>query len=97
MTAPTSPCTARRAQVEAAGAADHLLVTCGAGDGATTQVLVPTSAKGLSVMPMQTIDLTRRFSSVTFDDVRVSADAVVGAPAEAAPDVDRQFQVFSIS
>ncbi len=81
-------------QVEAAGAANHLLVTCGAGDGATTQVLVPTSAKGLSVTPMQTIDLTRRFSRVTFDDVRVSADAVVGAPAEAAPDVHRQFQVL---
>ena len=45
--------------------AGHLLVTCGddvgGGDG-TTQVLVPTSTPGLTVSPMQTVDLTRRFS-----------------------------------
>ena len=65
--------------VEAAGAAGHLLVTCDAGDGTTTQVLVPTSAEGITVSPMQTVDLSRRFSRVTFDDVRVPGDAVVGA------------------
>jgi alkylation response protein AidB-like acyl-CoA dehydrogenase len=82
--------------VESAGAAGHLLVTCGdSGDG-VTQVLVPASAAGLTVSPMQTIDLTRRFSVVTFDDVRVPAEAVVGAPGEAATDVDRQFQVFVV-
>ena len=80
--------------VEAAAAADHLLVTCDAGGGTTTQVLVPTTASGLRVVPMQTIDLTRRFSTVTFDGVRVPVDAVVGTAGEAAPDVDRQFLVF---
>ena len=83
--------------VESAGAAGHLLVTCGDGvGGGTTQVLVPTSAAGITVSPMQTIDLTRRFSVVTFDDVRVPADAVVGAAGEAAADVDRQFRVFVV-
>ena len=62
----------------------------------TTQVLVPAAATGLTVSPMQTIDLTRRFSAVTFDDVRVPADAVVGATGEASADVDRQFQVFLV-
>ena len=47
--------------VESAGTAAHLLVTCGDGGG-TTQVLVPTSATGVTVSPMQTVDLTRRFS-----------------------------------
>ncbi len=81
--------------VESAGAAGHLLVTCGDGGG-TTQVLVPAAATGLTVSPMRTIDLTRRFSTVTFDDVRVPADAVVGATGEASADVDRQFQVFVV-
>ncbi len=49
--------------VESAGTAAHLLVTCGDGGG-TTQVLVPTSATGVTVSPMQTVDLTRRFSVV---------------------------------
>jgi alkylation response protein AidB-like acyl-CoA dehydrogenase len=87
--------------VESAGTADHLLVTCrddgaGAGGGRHTQVLVPASATGLTVSPMQTIDLSRRFSVVTFDDVRVPADAVVGVIGGASKDVDRQFQVLLV-
>ncbi len=85
--------------VESAGAAGHLLVTCsdGGGDGVgTTQVLVPTSVAGVTVSPMQTIDLTRRFSQVTFDDVRVPADTVVGAMGQASADVDRQFLEFLV-
>ena len=45
---------------------------------------------------MQTIDLSRRFSVVTFDDVRVPADAVVGTIGEASRDVDRQFEVLLV-
>ena len=81
--------------VEAAGTAAHLLVTCGDGGG-TTQVLVPASATGVTVSPMQTIDLTRRFAVVDFDDVRVPADVVVGVTGKGATDVDRQFQVFLV-
>jgi alkylation response protein AidB-like acyl-CoA dehydrogenase len=80
--------------VESAGQADHLLVTCSEAGGGTTQVLVPASTTGLSVAPMQTIDLTRRFAVVTFDDAVVPAEAVVGRAGEAAADVDRQFQVW---
>jgi alkylation response protein AidB-like acyl-CoA dehydrogenase len=81
--------------VESAGTASHLLVTCRDGVG-TTQVLVPASAMGLKVSPMQTVDLTRRFDVVTFDEVRVPADGVVGRTGEAAPEVDRQFQAFLV-
>jgi alkylation response protein AidB-like acyl-CoA dehydrogenase len=75
--------------VEAAGQADRLLVTCGHGDG-VTQVLVPAVTPGVCVAAMHTVDLSRRFGVVTFDDVRVPAASVVGRPGEAAPDVDRQ-------
>ena len=81
--------------VEAAGRAEHLLVTCAdAEGGGTTQVLVPASATWVSVTPMQTIDLTRRFGVVAFDDVVVPAEAVVGRASGAAADVDRQLQVW---
>jgi alkylation response protein AidB-like acyl-CoA dehydrogenase len=76
-------------QVESAGEAGHLLVTCVDGGG-VTQVLVPTEAPGLAAAAMQSVELTRRFSVVTLDDVRVDAAAVVGAPGDAADDVDRQ-------
>jgi alkylation response protein AidB-like acyl-CoA dehydrogenase len=83
--------------VEAAGAAGHLLVTCRHADGdGTTQVLVPASTAGVGIRAMQTIDLTRRFSVVTFDDVRVSADTVIGTMGEAAADVDRQFLTYLV-
>jgi alkylation response protein AidB-like acyl-CoA dehydrogenase len=77
--------------VESAGMAGHLLVSCrDVVGGGTTQVLVPTLAAGVTVSPMQTIDLTRRFSVVAFDGVRVPADTVVGAAGEASADVERQ-------
>ena len=83
--------------VEAAGAAGHLLVTCRDADGVgTTQVLVPASTSGVGLTPMQTVDLTRRFSVVTFDDVRVSADAVIGTAGQATADVDRQFLIYLV-
>ena len=78
--------------VEAAGQADHLLVTC-ADESGTTQVLVGASTPGVSVAPMRTVDLTRRFGVVTFDDVRVGPDTVVGTPGEAAIDVERQLRL----
>lgn len=78
--------------VEAAGQAEHLLVTARAPEG-LTQVLVPTDTAGVSVEPMRTVDLTRRFSVVTFDNVRVPLDAVVGEVGEAADLVERQLQL----
>jgi alkylation response protein AidB-like acyl-CoA dehydrogenase len=81
--------------VESAGQADHLLVTGAEGDG-VTQLLVPASADGLSVEPMQTVDLTRRFSVVRFDDMHLTEAAVVGTAGDAAADVERQLQRFLV-
>lgn len=63
--------------VESADVAGHLLVTGRTGDG-LTQVLVPSDAPGVTIEPMRTVDLTRRFSVVRFDGVRVPSSLVVG-------------------
>jgi alkylation response protein AidB-like acyl-CoA dehydrogenase len=75
--------------VESADRADYLLVTGRTGAG-LTQVLVPRETSGLSVMPLSTVDLTRRFSTVTFDQVRVPADAVLGVVGQADEQVEHQ-------
>jgi alkylation response protein AidB-like acyl-CoA dehydrogenase len=81
--------------VEAAAQADQLLVTCREGT-ATTQVLIPAGTSGVSVVPMRSNDLSRRFGVVTFDGVRVGADAVVGAAGGAEAEVDRQLQILLV-
>jgi len=77
--------------VESGARADHLLVTGRTGSG-RTQVLVPVGAAGLSISPMHTVDLTRRFSVVTFDDVRVPTSAIVGEVGVAGEQVERQIE-----
>ncbi len=77
--------------VEAAGRADQLLVTGRSASG-LVQVLVPADTAGISIEPLKGVDLSRRFSVVTFDGVRVPADAVVGDPATTEAAVERQLQ-----
>ena len=73
-----------KAPVEAAGQADLFLVTARAGgeDGGLIQLLVPAGTPGVSVSPMRTLDLTRRYGRVTFTDAAVPASAVLGWPGE---------------
>jgi alkylation response protein AidB-like acyl-CoA dehydrogenase len=78
--------------VESAARADHLLVTGRTGRG-LTQVLVPRDTPGVSIAPMRTVDLTRRFSVVAFDRVRVPATAVVGTIGEADDQVAHQLDL----
>jgi alkylation response protein AidB-like acyl-CoA dehydrogenase len=77
--------------VESAGDAGHLLVTGRTGPG-LTQVLVAEGTPGLAVAPLESVDMTRRFSTVSFDDVRVPVTAVVGRVGEADEQVDRQLR-----
>jgi alkylation response protein AidB-like acyl-CoA dehydrogenase len=81
-----------KSPVEAAGQAEHFLVTARTGGG-LTQLLVPADAPGITVSPLESIDLVRRFAEVRFDDVQVPASAVVGEVGGAGPDVERQLQV----
>jgi alkylation response protein AidB-like acyl-CoA dehydrogenase len=77
--------------VESAAVADHLLVTGRTGEG-LTQVLVPAGASGVSVSPMESVDMSRRFSVVTFEDVRLPATSVVGEIGSADAQVARQLE-----
>jgi alkylation response protein AidB-like acyl-CoA dehydrogenase len=77
--------------VEAAAQAAHILVAGQDGSG-VTQVLVPADAPGVSITPLRTVDLTRRFAEVRLDDVRVALDAVVGERGGAFAAVERQRQ-----
>jgi alkylation response protein AidB-like acyl-CoA dehydrogenase len=76
--------------VESAARARYLLVTGRSGSG-LTQVLVPQETAGVSVRPMHSLDTTRRFDVVTFEDVRVPvAGSLVGQVGSAGEQVDRQ-------
>jgi len=69
--------------------ADHLLVSAMTPDG-LTQFLVPADVSGVTVGPMESIDLARRLAFIEFDSVQVPATAVVGAVGEAEEAVERQ-------
>lgn len=81
--------------VEAGAQADHLLVVV-AHDGGLSHVLVPAGAAGLTVTPMDGLDLVRRFAEVSLDGVRVGPEAVVGTRGRAADDVERALQVAGV-
>jgi alkylation response protein AidB-like acyl-CoA dehydrogenase len=83
-----------KAMVEAAGEAVWFLISArpdGGGDG-LVQFLVPRDAPGLTVTPMNGLDLVRRFGQVRIDDVVVAGSARVGA-GDATADIERQLQI----
>jgi alkylation response protein AidB-like acyl-CoA dehydrogenase len=75
-------------------AAGLFLVTAAEVDGdGVTQFLVPADTPGVTVVPLEGLDLTRRFVDVRFDGVALGADAVLGTAGGAAASVDRQLDV----
>lgn len=76
--------------VESAAQASQLLVSGRTDDGAMVQALVPSDATGVTIEPMQSVDLTRRFCIVRLDSVRLSADALVGDDSDAAAAIEAQ-------
>jgi alkylation response protein AidB-like acyl-CoA dehydrogenase len=76
-----------KAPVEAGGQADWLLVTAREGSG-LTQLLVATDTPGVTITQLQGLDMTRRYAQVTFSNVEVAPDAVVGAAGDAGSQVD---------
>ncbi len=65
------------ASVESASDSRYLLVTADEAAG-RSHVLVPLDAPGLSLRPLNGVDLTRRFGDVTLDEVVVPLTARVG-------------------
>ena len=81
-----------KSPVEAAGQVDHFLVTART-DGGLTQLLVPAATAGITVTPMESLDLVRRYAELRFEDVFVPASAVLGEAGSAAGDVERQLEI----
>jgi alkylation response protein AidB-like acyl-CoA dehydrogenase len=81
--------TGTRGFVQHAQSADHLLVVA-ALEGEPVQVLVPSSAAGVGVRPLECLDLSRRLAHVDLDHVQVGAEAIVGGGADA---LEAQLQV----
>lgn len=77
--------------VESVKQAKYLLVT-GSSEGGKTQAIVPVSDAGVGVKGLKSIDVTRRFGAVTFDNVRAPASALVGDFGRADEQVSRQVQ-----
>jgi alkylation response protein AidB-like acyl-CoA dehydrogenase len=71
---------------------DSLVISGRTGDG-LTQVLVPAETSGVTVTPMNSVDLTRRFGAVSFDDVRVPLEAAVGEVGAARAQVEQQLHL----
>ena len=81
--------------VEAGAEANWFLVTA-VGSGGLTQLVVPADAEGVTVVPLQGIDLVRRNAEVRLDRVHVPATAVVGPPGGAAYSFERQLQTVLV-
>jgi len=81
----------RKVPVESGDQADWLLVVAKS-PGGLSEVLLPASTPGVSVSPMGSVDLTRHFSTITFSDVAVSSDQLLGGLDQAAAEVERSNQ-----
>ncbi len=73
-----------KAPVEAGAEAAVLLVTAAEGGG-LSQYLVPVDTTGLTIIPLQGLDMTRRFARAELDGVRIPRHALVGPPGQAGP------------
>ncbi|HTX27609.1 MAG TPA: acyl-CoA dehydrogenase family protein [Streptosporangiaceae bacterium] len=82
-----------KAPVESAVEAEVFLVTAAAEAGGLTQFVIPADTPGVSVTPMRTLDMTRRYGHVVFDEAAVPDSAVLGEPGAAGDDVERQLQI----
>jgi alkylation response protein AidB-like acyl-CoA dehydrogenase len=81
--------------------ADLLIVVArtGAGSGADgiSLLLVPRDSPNLTITPLPTIDRTRRVFEVTFDDVVLSRDSVLGAEGKAWRHLERLFDLACVA
>ncbi len=78
-----------------ASVADHIVVAArsrGEGEEGITLFLVPAGTAGVTVTPLQTMDMTRRWCEVRFDGVALGADAVMGEPNRAWPRLKRSLE-----
>lgn len=78
--------------VQDAAIAQHLLVTARS-DAGLSQFLIPADTPGVTILPLELVDLGRRLAHVRFENVVIGAEALVGEAVAAAAQVERQLQV----
>jgi alkylation response protein AidB-like acyl-CoA dehydrogenase len=72
-----------------------LLVTAATNDG-VSQFLVPPGTPAVTVVALDSLDLSRRFSEVRFEGAQLPPSAVVGVSGKAADLVARQWAIASV-
>lgn len=75
--------------------ADYTIVaarTRGDGEDGISLFLVKGRPKGMTVTPLKTLDMTRRWNEVRFEGVELGADALMGAPDKAWPALKRALE-----
>ncbi|HEY0830202.1 MAG TPA: acyl-CoA dehydrogenase [Candidatus Dormibacteraeota bacterium] len=75
--------------------ADYIVVAArsrGEGEEGITLFLIKGRPKGMTIKPLETLDMTRRWCEVRFDGVQLGADAVMGAPDKAWPGLKRALE-----
>jgi alkylation response protein AidB-like acyl-CoA dehydrogenase len=77
--------------VVGADSADHMLLTAAGPDG-PLQLIVATSEPGITIVPLNGLDLSRRLAEVRLEQVRVSVSAELGEPGDRAA-IERQLQL----
>ncbi len=78
-----------------AEAADYIEVvarTRGEGEEGIALFMVKGRPKGMTVRPLETLDMTRRWSEIRFESVQLDADAVMGTADKAWPPLKRALE-----
>jgi alkylation response protein AidB-like acyl-CoA dehydrogenase len=78
-----------------ADSADYTVVaarTRGEGEDGISLFLIKGRPKGMTVTPLKTLDMTRRWNEVRFDRVELGADALMGPPHKAWPALKRALE-----
>ncbi|MDX6233778.1 MAG: hypothetical protein QOH68_2850, partial [Nocardioidaceae bacterium] len=81
--------------VQDADVAEWLLVTAATDDG-LVQFLLPGDSPGVSIRPMECLDLSRRFAEVRFDGAEGAVSASVGREVDAADLVAQQLAIACV-
>jgi alkylation response protein AidB-like acyl-CoA dehydrogenase len=78
-----------------AEAADYMVVaarTRGEGEDGISLFLIKGRPHGMTVTPLKTLDMTRRWSEVRFDSVKLDADSLMGTAGKAWPQLKRALE-----
>lgn len=84
-----------KSPVEAGAEADQLLVSA-VTDAGLAQFLVPPGAAGVTVTPLRSVDLVRRYARIELDGVHVPASAAVGTPGAVTDDLEHQLRIAAV-